>query len=68
MDLTVVYKNVADETLVERDSTVTKWRRYDFYIGKFGPFVERVPLDASTDNAITLKVDALKRHLEAIHR
>lgn len=65
-DLKVSFKNVADESIVNRDSTVTKYKRYDFYIGKHGPFVERVQVDEFTDQAIALRVQALKTHLQTL--
>jgi hypothetical protein len=68
MDLTVVYRNISDESLVSRDGTVEKFKRYDFYIGKFGPFTERVKLDEFTDQAIVLRVNALKAHIQTVHR
>lgn len=65
-DLTVRYRNIADESLVQFDGTVRKFKRYDFHIGTFGPFTERVPLDEFTDQAITLKVQALVAHVRTL--
>lgn len=66
MDLTPDFKNISDESLVRRDGTVEKFKRYDFFLGKFGPFVERVPLEGFNDSIITTRVDALKRHLNGL--
>lgn len=63
MDLTVRYKNIADESLVQFDGTVRKFKRYDFFIGTFGPFTERIALDEFTDQAIASKITALKQHV-----
>ena len=63
MDLTVNYKNVADESLVQQDGTVKKFKRYDFFIGKFGPFVERFELESFNEGQVAARVSELKRHL-----
>lgn len=63
MDLTLNVKNFSDESLVQQDGTVQKFKRYDFYLGKFGPFVERFPLETWTDAAVTVRINALKQHL-----
>lgn len=64
--LTVSFKNVADESIVNRDQTVTKVRRYDFFIGKYGPFTERVPLEGFTESEIDQRIARLKSHLGSI--
>ena len=68
MDLPVNYRNISDEALVERDGTVTKYKRYDFFLGKHGPFTERVPLEPFDNQEITRRIGALRLHIEAIHR
>ena len=64
-DYTVNFRNVQDEARPERDGVV-RYRRYDFYIGKHGPFTERVPLDGFTDAEITRRVEALRAHLRTL--
>jgi hypothetical protein len=66
--LAIDFKVVSDESLLNRDGTVTKVRRYDFYIGKHGPFTERVPLDTFTDSEIQTRVGRLKAHLQNLPR
>lgn len=66
--LDVTYKNVSDESLLNRDGTVTKYKRYDFFIGKHGPFTERVPLDTFTDSEIQTRVARLKAHIQNLPR
>jgi hypothetical protein len=66
MDLTLNLKNFSDESLVQQDGSVQKFKRYDFYLGKFGPFTERVPLEGFNDALITARVNALKQHLLAL--
>jgi hypothetical protein len=62
--LAIDFKVVSDESLLNRDGTVTKVRRYDFYIGKHGPFTERVPLDNFADSEIQTRVARLKAHIQ----
>jgi hypothetical protein len=66
--LAIDFKVISDESLLNRDGTVTKVRRYDFYIGKHGPFTERVPLDTFTDGEINARVARLKAHLQNLPR
>jgi hypothetical protein len=66
--LAVDFKVISDESLLNRDGTVSKVRRYDFYIGKHGPFTERVPLDNFTDSEIQTRVTRLKTHLQNLPR
>jgi hypothetical protein len=64
MDLTVVYRNIQDEVLPTREGTVERFKRVDFFIGKHGPFTERIPLDVNFDLEITRRVAALKASLQ----
>lgn len=68
MDLTVNFKRISDEALVDFKGDVVKYKRYDFFIGTHGPFTERVPLDGFTENEINLRVQKLKAHLQALPR
>jgi topoisomerase IA-like protein len=64
MDLPVDYKNIADESLVQRDGTVKKFKRFDFYLGKFGPFVERFELETFTDAQLAARIVSLKSTIQ----
>jgi hypothetical protein len=58
-DLRVEVTDFRTELVPDRDGrTVTEMKRLTFYIGKFGPFVERVPKDASQAdiNAVIEKI------------
>ncbi len=66
MDLPLNLKNVADESLVQQDGTVKKYKRYDFFLGKFGPFVERFELEAWNDGAVATRIAALRQHLNGL--
>ena len=68
VDLTVDYVNIRDESIPQRDGTLSRSKRYEFYLGKFGPFTERVPLaDPFDEQEITRRITALQNHLRAIH-
>lgn len=62
-DLPVTYRNIQDETMPQTDGTVIKYKRYDFTIGKFGPFTERVKLEGFNDQEIATRIAALRLHL-----
>jgi hypothetical protein len=59
-DLTVTYRNISDESRVERDGTVSNWKRFDFFIGKHGPFTERIARDTYTDAELQSRITRLK--------
>lgn len=67
-DLTVEYRNISDESRVERDNTVTHWKRFDFYLGKHGPFVERFARDSFTDAQLAMRVASLKAMIQGAPR
>lgn len=67
-DLPIEYSDIRDEARPNRDGTVANVKRYTFYLGKFGPFVERVPLDvADQTNELRMRVDALRRSILSLH-
>jgi hypothetical protein len=68
MDDKVTFKRVSDETRVDFKGDVERVRRYDFFIGTHGPFTERVPLENFSENEITLRIQKLKAHLQAVSR
>ncbi len=66
-DLTVQNMKVKDDTrLLPRDNTVIKERVYTFYLGKHGPFTERVPLENFDAGEINRRIDTLTMHLRQI--
>lgn len=64
-DYAVEFAKIIDESDYNRDGTTTKVRVYRFYIGKYGPFTEKVTLEPFDANEITRRVDALTMHLRA---
>jgi hypothetical protein len=67
MDLPVTFIDIRDDTTVLLGGEFARWKKYTFYLGKFGPFVERVALEGFTEYEITRRVDALRAHLVQIH-
>jgi hypothetical protein len=63
-DLTVSYRNISDESRVERDGSVSNWKRFDFYIGKHGPFTERLARDTFTDAELVGRIARLKAMIQ----
>lgn len=67
MDYPLEYTDVRDEAIPQRDQTILRVKRYTFYLGKFGPFTERVPLDVTDQTGeIQRRVQALQQHLRLI--
>lgn len=65
MDLTVTFTDIRDDTTFDRASQVQRFKRYTFFIGPYGPFVERVPIEQAADNVeITRRVELLKRNVQ----
>lgn len=69
-DLEFPYEPVAtkDDARPLRDGTIARERVYVFYLGKHGPFTERVPITAAPfdDGEIGRRVVALRIHLRTI--
>lgn len=59
-------EKVKDESQYERDGTTSRWRVYSFYLGKHGPFVEKVSLLNFDPSEIGRRVEALRAHLRTL--
>lgn len=68
MDLPADFKNISDESLPQRDNTVKHYKRFDFYLGKFGPFVERFDRDTFTDAQLSARLTQLRATIQNAHR
>jgi len=66
-DLTLELTRITDESVPQRDGSFKRHKTYTFYLGKFGPFVERVPTDNFDDAEFGRRVDKLRSHLRLIH-
>lgn len=68
MDLPLKFTEMRDEVTVEQGGALNRVRKYVFYLGAFGPFTERVPLDRFDEQEIVRRVTAVRTHVEQIHR
>jgi hypothetical protein len=66
MDLPIDYTDIRDEPSYQRDGSVLMQRRATFYIGTFGPFVERLPNDENFTTELHRRADALRRNLQGL--
>lgn len=57
---------VVDETVPQRDGSYTRFKTYTFYLGKYGPFTERVPATDFDDAEFSRRVEKLRSHLTLI--
>lgn len=68
MDLPVEYTDIRDESTPQRDGSFKRVKRYTFWLGKFGPFVERVDLEGFSEFEIQQRVAKVRQHVEELHR
>jgi hypothetical protein len=56
-----------DDVQFTRDGGTARFRKYIFYLGKHGPFTERVPMEPTFDeNEIGRRIAALRSHLRTV--
>jgi hypothetical protein len=56
-----------DDVQFARGGGVVRYRKYVFYLGKHGPFTERVPVEPTFDeNELGRRVLALRTHLRTL--
>lgn len=68
VDVTLELTKVIDEVVPKRDGGFDRTKTYTFYLGKFGPFVERVPTQPTFDDAeFGRRVQKLQQHLRQVH-
>jgi hypothetical protein len=65
-DFAVQAMKVKDESMYELDGTTSRQRVYSFYLGKHGPFTERVPLANFDEQEIHRRIDTIKRQLAGL--
>lgn len=64
LPLTIV--SVTDESTPQFDGSLLRQRKYVIRIGKYGPFIERVPLENFDATAIGRRVEQLRGELRAL--
>lgn len=55
---------ISDQARPRRDNTLERTRVYTFFLGKHGPFTERVPLENFDEREIDRRIAALRSHLQ----
>lgn len=65
-DFPVDGMKVKDESEYQRDGSTRRVRVFTFYLGKHGPFTERVALDDYDSGEIGRRVDQLRAELRAL--
>lgn len=65
-DFAVQAMKVKDESMYELDGSTSRQRVYSFYLGKHGPFTERVPLANFDEQEIHRRIDTIKRQLAGL--
>lgn len=64
----VKFQKIMDESDYTPLGDTVRVKMYRFFIGRHGPFTEKVPLEPFDANEITRRVDALTMHLRALPR
>lgn len=61
--LEIELASVLDESIPTRAGTMARYKKYTFWLGKFGPFVERIPVENTDPNEFNNRVAALRAAL-----
>jgi hypothetical protein len=61
-DLTLELSDARDEVIPERGGVYRSVKRYTFYLGKFGPFVERIPIESTDGYELQARIEKLRAH------
>lgn len=67
-DLTQQITALSDETTFDRSGQPIVNKKITFYLGKFGPFVERIPAADFSMTAAQQRIDQVKMHLQGLTR
>jgi hypothetical protein len=57
-----------DETTPQRDGTYKRVKVYVFYVGRFGPYTERVASEGFDELEFGRRVEAIRSHLRTVQR
>jgi hypothetical protein len=55
--------SVIDDTIPDRVGVFKRYKKYTFFLGRFGPFVERVPLENTDPTEFQRRVETLRTQL-----
>ena len=67
VDLTLEVTKVGDESRYARDGSIIPEIRVTFFLGRFGPFIERFDKATFSDSAVRTRADALALTLRNLH-
>jgi hypothetical protein len=56
-----------DDVTPKRDGTMERTRVYTFYLGKFGPFTEKIPRENEQETELRDRVERLRAALRTSH-
>jgi hypothetical protein len=68
VDTTVEYTDIRDSQEMQRDGSSKTYKRVTFYLGKFGPFVERFDVDGFSMTDVQTRVDTLRTAILGLHQ
>lgn len=67
-DTTVEIGTITDEPAFDRfGKPIGSVKRVPFFIGKHGPFTERIPADANWELELQRRIEALKQTLQRLN-
>lgn len=67
-DFEIEWGATRDESMPLRAGGFTRTKVYTFWIGKHGPFVERIPIENFDPLAAGRRAEELRNHLRALPR
>jgi hypothetical protein len=57
------HANTRDEQVPQRDGSVARFKRVEFFLGKHGPFVERFTADEYANGGVQARVMNIRQQL-----
>jgi len=66
MDLTVTYGTIRDDYTFAQDGTTEVFKHVPIFIGKHGPFTERIPVTPDWALELARRVAALKAAIQSL--
>ncbi|NUR76054.1 MAG: hypothetical protein HOQ28_07215 [Thermoleophilia bacterium] len=68
-DFAIEWGPARDESIPQRDGSIARYKTYTFWIGKHGPFTERVPREPAFDELeINRRAESIRTHLRSLPR
>lgn len=67
-DLPVTYTRLTEDSVFQPDRSIAKMKLAEFYLGKYGPFTERVPDDPNFSAELASRIERLRASLRTLPR